>query len=76
YIFETPKHKIAYTQKFLPLQKNIAMLCDNDDIDFIVSYLDIKGERCADKILRGGFTLYESGKVIYVPTNRRWNNPR
>ena len=76
YIFETPKHKIAYTQKFLPLQKNIAMLCDNDDIDFIVSYLDIKGERCANKILRGGFTLYESGKVIYVPTNRRWNNPR
>ena len=75
YIFETPKYKIAYTQKFLPLQRNIAKLCTDDDIDFIVSYLDIKSESCANKILHGGFTIYDSGKIIYVPTNRRWNNP-
>ena len=76
YIFETPKYKIAYMQKFVALQNNIARLCDDDDIDFIVSYLEISGERCANKILHGGFTIYESGKIIYVPVNRRWNNPR
>ena len=76
YIFETPKYKIAYTQKFLPLQNNIARLCNDDDIDFIVSYLNINDKTCANKILHGGFTIYDSGKIIYVPTNRRWNNPR
>ncbi len=75
YIFETPKYKIAYMQKFVALQNNIARLCDDDDTDFIVSYLEINGERCANKILHGGFTIYESGKIIYVPQNRRWNNP-
>ena len=76
YIFDTPKYKIAYMQKFLPLQNNIAKLCSDNDIDFIVSYLDIKSDSCAHKILRGGFTIYESGKIIYVPRNRRWNSPR
>ena len=76
YIFETPKYKIAYTQKFATLQDNITQLCDDTNIDFIVSYLNISGERCANKILRGGFTIYESGKIIYVPTHRRWNIPR
>ena len=76
YTFTTPKYKIAYMQKFLPLQNNIAQLCDDNDIDFIVSYLDINGERCAPKILRGGFTIYDNGKIIYVPINRRWHNPR
>ena len=75
YIFKTPRHKIAYTQKFLPLKNNLAKLCNDDDIDFIVSYLNITG-KCANKILHGGFTIYDSGKIIYVPTNRRWNNPR
>lgn len=76
YIFETPRHKIAYTQKFLPLKNNIAHLCNDDDIDFIVSYLNITSGKCANKILHGGFTIYDSGKIIYVPTNCRWNNPR
>ena len=75
YIFETPRHKIAYTQKFLPLQNNIAQLCNDPNIDFIVSYLNISGNKCANKILHGGFTIYDSGKIIYIPTNRRWNNP-
>lgn len=74
YIFETPKYKIAYIQKFTALQNNIAKLCDDENIDFIVSYLEINGDRCANKILHGGFTIYENGKIIYVPTSRRWNN--
>ena len=75
YIFTTPKYKIAYMQKFMPLKNNIASLCDDANMDFIVSYLHVSGERCANKILDGGFTIYENGKIIYVPTRRRWNNP-
>ena len=75
YIFETPKYKIAYTQKFVALQNNLERLCNDDNIDFIVSYLNITGDKCRDKIINGGFTIYESGKIIYVPINRRWNNP-
>lgn len=74
YIFDTPKYKIAYMQKFTALQNNLSHLCDDENIDFIVSYLEINGNRCADKILHGGFTIYESGKIIYVPINRRWNS--
>ena len=74
YIFKLPKCTIAYTQKFIPLQNNIAKLCADDNIDYIVSYIDLNSPQCAHKILHGGFIMYESGKFIRVAHPRRWNN--
>jgi len=74
-IYKTPKWTVAYIQKFMPLQKNFVNLCRDENIDFIVSYFDISAPRCANKILRGGFVIYKSGRIKYTPINRWWHNP-
>ena len=63
-------------QKFVPLQKNINNLCNDNEIDYIVSYFNINAPKCNHKILRGGFVIYESGKVKHTVLNRPWHNPR
>ncbi|MBR2286145.1 MAG: ComEC/Rec2 family competence protein [Alphaproteobacteria bacterium] len=74
YIFETQKYKIAYMQRFLPLLRNLVKLCNDDSVDYIVSYMNIRAPACEHKILQGGFTIYDSGKIIYLPATHRWNN--
>lgn len=64
---------IVYIQKFVPLMKNIDLLCNDDNVKYIVSYYDIKSEKCAHKLLRGGFVIYPNGHVKYIIRNRRWN---
>ena len=74
YIFRSPKIAIAYVQKFVSMKDNIETLCNNNDIDYIVSYININSPQCAHKILRDGFIMYESGKIIRLNYPRRWNN--
>ncbi len=76
YLYETGKFNLAYIQKFIPLQKHIVDLCNDDNIDYIVSYFYIDAPKCNHKILRDGFVIYKSGKVSYTTTNRPWHNPR
>ena len=64
---------IVYVQKFVPLMKNIEKLCQDDSVKYIVSYYEIKSEKCAHKLLRGGFVIYPNGDVKYTVRNRRWN---
>lgn len=71
-VYETDKWKLAYMQRFMPLYKNIVEFCRDDEIKYIVSYFDIDAPKCNHKILRGGFVIYPSGNVEYVPTNRYW----
>lgn len=75
WIYKTPNFNLAYIQKFVPLQKNIVDLCRDESIDYIVSYFNVNSPSCNDKILRGGFVIYPSGKVIFVHHNRPWHNP-
>ena len=64
---------IVYVQKFVPLMKNLGALCTDDSVKYIVSYLDIKSEKCAGKILRGGVLIYPNNTVRHIQQNRRWN---
>ena len=75
YLYKTENFNLAYIQKFVPLQKHIAKLCNDDNIDYIVSYFYIDAPKCNHKILRDGFVIYKSGKVSYTTTNRPWHNP-
>lgn len=75
YIYNTSKFNLAYIQKFVPLKNNIEKLCNDDEIDYIVSYFNVRAPKCNHKILRGGFVIYESGKVQYINANRPWHNP-
>lgn len=74
YIYQTDKFKLAYMQKFVPLQKNIVTLCQDETIDYIVSYFHIDAPKCHAKILRGAFVIYNSGRIKYVTTGRPWHN--
>lgn len=75
YTFDTPKFKLVYIQKFVPLAKNIVQLCRDDSVKYIVSYFNIDAPHCNHKILHGGFVIYKSGRVQYMPINRPWHNP-
>lgn len=74
YTFDTPKFKLIYIQKFVPLAKNIVQLCRDDNVKYIVSYFNIDAPHCNHKILRNGFVIYPSGRVKYVPINRPWHS--
>lgn len=74
YKFETLNFRLAYIQKFVPLAENIGDMCRDDNIDYIVSYFDIRAPKCAHKILRDGFVIYKSGRIKYTPNARRWHN--
>ncbi len=74
--FKSDNFRLMYTQKFVPLMKNINAWCENNDVDYIVSFLDIDAPKCNHKILRGGFIIYDNGRVEYVRTNRHWHNRR
>ncbi len=70
------KHfKIAYIQNFVPLANNIGALCADPEIKYIASYFRIESATCKNKIIHGGATVYNSGRVEFTPTNRHWHNP-
>jgi len=64
---------IVYIQKFVPLMNNIKTLCKDDNVDYIISYFDIKSEQCANKIQNGAILIYEDGRVEHPRYNRLWN---
>ena len=73
YRYNTEKFNLVYIQKFVPLMNNISQLCNDDNVDFIVSYFDIDSDKCSHKILRGGFVIYENKNIKYTPTKRKWH---
>ncbi len=72
--FKSDKFTLMYTQRFMPLVKNLNKWCMDDDVDYIVSYLNINAPNCNHKILRNAFIIYDNGKIKYVPLNRRWHS--
>ena len=76
WIYETENFTVAYIQKYMPLQNNIVHLCNDENIDYIVSYFNVNAPKCNHKILRGGFVIYPNGHVNYVSRLRPWHNPR
>lgn len=74
--YNSDKFNLVYIQKFVPLMNNINKLCSDSNVDYIVSYFDIHAPSCQHKILRGGFIIYENGRVKNLPLNRRWHNRR
>lgn len=73
YRYNTKNFNLVYIQKFTSLIKNISQLCNDDSVDFIVSYFDIDSEKCSHKILQGGFIIYKNKDIKYTPTKRRWH---
>ena len=58
----------------MPLVKNFDNWCVDDDVDYIVSYLDVDAPKCNQKILRDAFIIYDNGRIDYVRANRHWHN--
>jgi competence protein ComEC len=73
YRYNTKNFNLVYIQKFVPLMNNILELCDDNNVDFIVSYFDIKSDSCSHKILNGGFVIDKNKHIKYTPTKRRWH---
>ena len=65
---------IVYIKNFVSLSKNFSDLCNNPHIKYIASNFDIDSEKCANKIIRNGCVIYESGHMINIPSNRWWHN--
>ena len=72
--FKSKNFKLMYTQKFMPLMKNLGTWCVDENVNYIVSYLDIDAPKCNHKILRNGFIIYDNGRVDSVPLKRHWHN--
>ena len=73
WMYRTPKFSVAYIPRFVPLAREIIGMCNDNSVDYIVSYFDIDAPKCAHKILRGGFVIYPSGRVQMMSPTRPWN---
>lgn len=73
YEYKTENFNLVYIQKFVPLMNNIERICNDDNIDFVVSYFDINSDICRNKVLQGGFVIYPDKSVKYTPIKRRWH---
>ena len=76
YKYNTEKFNLVYIQKFVPLMKNIEQLCQDKNVDYIVSYFNINSEKCNHKILTGGILIKPDGKIIRTPSGRPWHRNR
>lgn len=74
YSYNTDNFNLVYIQKFVPLMNNIKELCSDDNLDYIVSYFDIKSPNCKPKILKGGLIIYDNGHIKHVPDERPWHS--
>ena len=71
--FKTSRFTIVYVAKYVPLAANIVQMCGADGPDYIVSYFRVDAPNCHAKILRGGFVMYESGRIKYIRNSRIWH---
>lgn len=71
--FQSDKINIVYTQRFIPLLKNFDTWCADDNVDYIVSYLNIDAPKCEHKILKGAFIIYDNGRIKKFSQNRYWH---
>ncbi len=74
YTISAKDFDIVYFKNFVSLSKNFSFLCENPRIKYIASNFDINSEKCADKIIQNGGVIYQSGKMIQIPSNRWWHN--
>jgi ComEC/Rec2-related protein len=73
-IYKTQKWNIAYMQNFTAVMDNIENLCDDENLNFIVSVFDITPQKCHAKILKDGILIYPSGRVKNFSNRRPWHN--
>ena len=73
-IYKTKNWNLAYMQKFTTVMDNAVKMCEDKNIDFIVSPFDISATNCHAKILKDGILIYPSGHITTISNHRPWHN--
>ena len=73
-VYETPKWNLVYMQNFTTIMDNLEKICDDKNINYIVSSFDITPQNCHAKILSDGIFIYPSGRIRNFSNHRRWHN--
>ena len=59
---------------FTSIMSNINTICDNNEINYIVTPFDLNSKKCHAEILKDGILLYPSGRVKNFSNHRPWHN--
>ncbi len=73
-VYETPKWKLVYMQNFTTIMDNIEKVCEDKNINYVVSSFDITSQNCYAKILSDGILIYPSGRIKNFSNHRPWHN--
>ena len=73
-IYKTKHWNLAYMQKFTTIMDNAIKLCEDKNIDFIVSPFDVEATNCHAKILKDGILIYPYGNITTISNHRPWHN--
>lgn len=73
--YNTKNWNLVYLNNFTSIMNNIAIMCKNEDINFIISPFEINAPKCHAKILNGAIFIYPSGKITKIYYRRPWNKP-
>ena len=69
-VYRTENWTAVSFQRFVPLYRNMAKLCD---YDFVISRFPLTLYNCPEKVLRGSVQIFEDGRVKLIAPNRKWN---
>jgi len=72
-IYKTNKWNLAYIQTFTAIMDNIENVCNDKNINFIVSPFKISAPNCNAKILNGGLLIYQNGHITKIINQRPWH---
>ena len=75
-VYKTHNWNLVYMQNFTSVLDNIEKVCNDKNIDYIVTPFDITSPNCHGKILENGLMIYPNGSVTEIINRRPWHNQR
>lgn len=72
--YSAEKWNLVYMKDFTTIMNNLEKICDDKDIDFIVSPFEINSEKCKAKILNDGLLIYPNKSIKKIINHRPWHN--
>lgn len=75
-VYKTKNWNLVYMQNFMATFNNIENVCEDKNVDYIVSTFKISAPNCHGKILNDGLLIYPNGKIRKIINRRPWHNPQ
>lgn len=72
-IYKTKNWNLVYMKDFETIMSNINKICDDKNINYIITPFEIDTDNCYASVLENGILIYPSGRVRNFSNRRPWH---